>query len=146
MLPRALNLLLALMSLSVLAPPARAQAPLPLIDAGKLTWGASITFPPFESLADGKPVGFVIDMVDAITAKMKVQASMTTMEFRGLIPALLGGRIDAIVSGMYINGIGVSKEKPALKEAVETALKAVTADGVIIDLIKKYGLPPDSAL
>jgi polar amino acid transport system substrate-binding protein len=25
------------------------------------------------------------------------------MDFKGLIPALLGGRIDAIVSGMYIN-------------------------------------------
>jgi polar amino acid transport system substrate-binding protein len=266
MLPRALNLLLALMSLSVLTP-AQAQTPLPLIDAGKLTWGASVTFPPFESLADGKPVGFDIDMVEAIAAKMKVQASMTTMEFKGLIPALLGGRIDAIVSGMYINpersqvvdfipylrvgnqllvvkgnpehitsvddlcghrivvpvgtvyekeaqahaadcqtggkpaltvmtltstavgalaikegradvliastpidaalikeapdafetagptfenntllGIGVPKDKTALKEAVETAFKSIVADGVITDLIKKYGLPPDSAL
>jgi len=103
MLPRASILLLALMSLPVLAPPAQAQTPLPLIDAGKLTWGASVTFPPFESLADGKPVGFDVDMVEALSAKMKVQPSMTTMEFKGLIPALLGGRIDAIVSGMYIN-------------------------------------------
>jgi polar amino acid transport system substrate-binding protein len=267
MSPRALNLLLALMSLSVLAPSAQAQTPLPLIDAGKLTWGASVTFPPFESLADGKPVGFDIDMVEAITAKMKVQASMTTMEFKGLIPALLGGRIDAIVSGMYINpersqvvdfipylrvgnqllvvkgnpehittvddlcghrivvpvgtvyekeaqahaadcqtggkpaltvitltstavgalaikegradvliastptdaalikeapdafetagptfenntllGIGVPKDKTALREAVETAYKAIVAEGVIADLIKKYGLPADSSL
>ena len=261
---RALTLLLALISL--LAPASRAQT-LPLIDAGKLTWGASVTFPPFESLADGKPVGFDVDMVDALTAKMKVQPSMTTMEFKGLIPALLGGRIDAIVSGMYINpersqvvdfipylrvgnqllvvkgnpehitsvddlcghrivvpvgtvyekeaqahaadcqtggkpaltvmsltstavgalaikegradvliastptcaalikdspdafetagptfenntllGIGIGKDKTALKEAVETAVKAIVAEGVITDLIKKYGLPADSAL
>jgi polar amino acid transport system substrate-binding protein len=261
---RALTLLLALISL--LAPASRAQT-LPLIDAGKLTWGASVTFPPFESLADGKPVGFDVDMVDALTAKMKVQPSMTTMEFKGLIPALLGGRIDAIVSGMYINpersqvvdfipylrvgnqllvvkgnpehitsvddlcghrivvpvgtvyekeaqahaadcqtggkpaltvmsltstavgalaikegradvliastptcaalikesldafetagptfenntllGIGVSKDKPALRDALDAAYKAIVADGVITDLIKKYGLPPNSAL
>jgi len=261
---RALTLLLALISL--LAPASRAQT-LPLIDAGKLTWGASVTFPPFESLADGKPVGFDVDMVDALTAKMKVQPSMTTMEFKGLIPALLGGRIDAIVSGMYINpersqvvdfipylrvgnqllvakgnpahitsvddlcghrivvpvgtvyekeaqahaadcqtagkpaltimsltstavgalsikegradvliastptdaalikespeafettgpifenntllGIGINKDKPALKEALDAAFKAIVADGVIADLIKKYGLPADSAL
>jgi polar amino acid transport system substrate-binding protein len=42
-------------------------------------------------------------MVNAIVAKMNVQSAMSTMEFKGLIPALLGGRIDAIVSGMYIN-------------------------------------------
>jgi polar amino acid transport system substrate-binding protein len=43
-------------------------------------------------------------------------------------------------------GIGVPKDKTALKEAVETAFKAIVADGVITDLIKKYGLPADSAL
>ncbi len=99
---RALTFTLALVSLSLLAPASRAQT-LPLIDSGKLTWGTSGTFPPFETLADGKPVGFDIDMVKAITAKMKLHSSPSVIEFKGLIPALLGGRIDAIVSGMYIN-------------------------------------------
>jgi polar amino acid transport system substrate-binding protein len=266
MLARPLALVLALTTVFLFAPPSRAQT-LPLIDSGKLTWGAAATFPPFESMADGKAVGFDIDMMDAITAKMKVQSAMTGMEFKGLIPALLGGRIDAIVSGMYINpersqvvdfvpylrvgnqvlvpkgnplhiagtqdfcghrvavpvgtvyekeamalsadcqakgkpamtllsltstavgalalkegradaiiastptdaalikespdafettgptfenntllGIGIGKDKPALKEAVDAAFKAIVTDGVITDLIKKYGLPPDSAL
>jgi ABC-type amino acid transport substrate-binding protein len=43
-------------------------------------------------------------------------------------------------------GIGLPKDKPALKEAVENAYKAIIADGVMTDLIKKYGLPADSAL
>jgi len=267
MLLRAFALITALTSVALFMPAARAQAPLPLVDAGKLTWGASVTFPPFESLSDAKPVGFDVDMVAALAAKMKLEPSMTTMEFKGLIPALLGGRIDAIVSGMYINpersqvvdfipylrignqllvakgnpahittvdelcghrivvpvgtvyekeaqahaadcqtsgkpaltiitltstavgalaikegradvliastptdaalikespdafetagptfenstllGIGVGKDKTALKEAIDTALKAIAVDGVIIDLIKKYGLPSDSAL
>jgi polar amino acid transport system substrate-binding protein len=266
MLLRALTLLLALTLTAVLTPLAGAQT-LPLVDGGKLTWGAAATFPPFESMADGKAVGFDIDMVEAMTAKMKLQSAMTGMEFKGLIPAILGNRIDAIVSGMYINpersqvidfipylkvgnqllvvkgnpahitgpdalcghkivvpvgtvyekeaqahaadcqkdgkpeltilsltstavgalamkegraevliastptcaalikespdafettgpvfenntllGIGINKDKPALKAAVDAAFKAIVADGVITDLIKKYGLPADSAL
>jgi polar amino acid transport system substrate-binding protein len=266
MLARGLAPLLALTIFIVLAPASQGQT-LPVIDPGKLTWGASVTFPPFESLADGKPVGFDVDLVAAIAAKMKVEPAMTTMEFKGLIPALLGGRIDAIVSGMYINpernqvvdfipylrvgnqllvakgnpqhiatvdelcghrivvpvgtvyekeaqahaadcqtggkpaltvisltstavgalaikegradvliastptdaalikespdafetagptfenntllGIGIGKDKTALKDAVDAALKAVVADGTIAELIRKYGLPSDSAL
>src|SRR5215469_8140848 len=98
---RPMMLLLALAAL-VAAPAAWAQT-LPLIDAGKLTWGVAATFPPFESMADGKAVGFDIDMMDAITDKMKLQSAMSGMEFKGLIPAILGNRIDVIVSGMYIN-------------------------------------------
>ena len=263
---RALPLMLALASLVMHTPGSRAQA-LPLVDSGKLTWGMAATFPPFESMQDGKLVGFDVDMVEAMTAKMKLQSLPSPIEFKGLIPAILGGRIDAIISGMYINpersqvidfipylrvgnqllvakgnpthiasiddicgrrivvpvgtvyekeaqakaaecqsggkaaltvmsltstavgalsikegradvliastptdaalikespdafetagptfenntllGIGVSKEKAALKDALDVAFKAIVADGVIADLIKKYGLPADSAL
>src|SRR5271170_2126134 len=96
-------LLLALTICPVLAPAARAQAPLPVIEKGKFTWGVSATFPPFESLQEGKLIGFDVDLVDAVTAKIQLQSSPATIEFKGLIPALLGGRIDSIISGMYIN-------------------------------------------
>jgi polar amino acid transport system substrate-binding protein len=263
---RALGPLMALAGFVLLAPVAQAQT-LPLVDGGKLTWGVAATFPPFESMADGKMVGFDIDMMEAMSAKMKLLSTPSGIEFKGLIPALLGGRIDAIVSGMYINpersqvvdfipylrvgnqllvlkgnpthiagpdelcgrrivvpvgtvyekeaqahaadceknakpaltilsltstavgalamkegradvliastptcaalikespdafettgpvfenntllGIGLPKDKPALKEALDAAFKAIVADGVITDLVKKYGLPSDSAL
>lgn len=258
---------LALTVLALLAPSAQAQTPLPLVDTGKLTWGMAPTFPPFESMQDGKLVGFDVDMVEAMADKMKVTSAPSTIEFKGLIPATLGNRIDTIISGMYINeerkqvvdfiaylrvgnqllvakgnpahiggiddlcghrivvpvgtmyekeaqakaaecqsggkpaltvmsltstavgalsiregradvliastptdaalikeapdafetagptfenntllGIGVPKDKTALREAVETAYKAIVAEGVIADLIKKYGLPADSSL
>jgi polar amino acid transport system substrate-binding protein len=266
MLRRAATLFLALTGFLLLAPASWAQT-LPLVDSGKLTWGSAATFPPFESMQDGKPVGFDIDLVDAITAKMKVQSAISLMDFKGLIPAILGGRLDAIVSGMYINpersqvvdfipylkvgnqmlvakgnplhianlpdlcghrlaapvgtvyekaalqlvadcqsggkpalellsltstaagalalkegradaivastatvaalikdspdafetagevfdnntqlGIAVPKDKPALKEAVDAAFKAIVADGTYANLVKKYGLPPSSSL
>jgi polar amino acid transport system substrate-binding protein len=80
-----------------------AQAP-ELAEAGKLTWGASVTFPPFE-FADtgGKPIGFDIDFTAAVAKKMGLQSTIMPIEFKGLIPALLGKRVDVIVSGMYIN-------------------------------------------
>ena len=97
MLRFALTLALALF-------PALAFAQTPeLAEAGKLTWGASVTFPPFEFQENGKPAGFDIDLVDALAKKMNLQSAILPIEFKGLIPALLGKRIDVIVSGMYIN-------------------------------------------
>ncbi len=43
-------------------------------------------------------------------------------------------------------GIGVSKDKPALKAALDAAVKAIVADGTYAGLIKKYGLPASSSL
>jgi polar amino acid transport system substrate-binding protein len=79
-----------------------AQAP-ELAEAGKLTWGASVTFPPFEFEDNGKPAGFDIDFTDAVAKKIGLQSTIMPIEFKGLIPALLGKRVDIIVSGMYIN-------------------------------------------
>ena len=43
-------------------------------------------------------------------------------------------------------GICISKDKPALRDALDTAFKAITADGTMAGLFKKYGLPADSQL
>ncbi len=79
-----------------------AQAP-ELTEPGKLTWGATTSFPPFEFVEDGKPAGFDIDFATTIANKMGLQSAFMPIEFKGLIPALLGKRIDIIVSGIYIN-------------------------------------------
>jgi polar amino acid transport system substrate-binding protein len=78
----------------------RAQS---LVASGQITWGLAATFPPFEYVEDGKPVGFDIDLADALAKKLALTSTVTTFEFKGLIPALLGKRVDAIISGMYIN-------------------------------------------
>ncbi|MGH7152599.1 MAG: ABC transporter substrate-binding protein [Acetobacteraceae bacterium] len=79
-----------------------AQTP-DMVSPGKLTWGVSVTFPPFEFEDQGKPAGFDVDLVNALAAKMGLQPALTPIGFNGLIPALLGKRIDIVVSGMYIN-------------------------------------------
>ena len=79
-----------------------AQSP-ELVEAGKLTWGASVTFPPFEFQQNNQPAGFDVDLVAALAKQMQPESNIVSIEFKGLIPALQGKRIDIIVSGMYIN-------------------------------------------
>jgi polar amino acid transport system substrate-binding protein len=75
---------------------------LQLVEPGKLTWGSSPTFVPFEFMRDGKPAGFDIDLMEDLAKRVGLAFSMIGMEFKGVIPALLGNRIDAGASGLYI--------------------------------------------
>ncbi len=93
------RLALALLLIPTLA---RAEAPA-LVDPGHITWGLAATFPPFEYVDDGKTVGFDIDLANALAAKMRLTSTLSGFEFKGLLPALIGKRIDAIISGMYLN-------------------------------------------
>ena len=74
-----------------------------LIEKGSLTYGVAATFAPFEFQKDNKLTGFDIDMIDALTKKLKLKPNALNMEFKGLIPALQGSRIDIINSAMYMN-------------------------------------------
>ncbi|WCK05455.1 ABC transporter substrate-binding protein [Agrobacterium tumefaciens] len=74
-----------------------------LVEATAITYGVAATFAPFEFQKDAKLTGFDIDLIAALSAKLKAQAKPMNMEFKGLIPALIGGRIDLINSAMYIN-------------------------------------------
>lgn len=74
-----------------------------LVEAGSLTYGVAATFAPFEFQKNNDLTGFDIDMINALTKKLKLTPKPMNMDFKGLIPALQGGRIDIINSAMYIN-------------------------------------------
>ncbi|AVO44384.1 ABC transporter substrate-binding protein [Phreatobacter cathodiphilus] len=83
---------------------AKAQPAAPaLVSTGKLTYGTAATFAPFEYTVDGKLTGFDIDFIEAIARKLTLEPAPLNIEFRGLIPALQGRRVDIINSAMYIN-------------------------------------------
>lgn len=73
-----------------------------LVESGRLTFGTAATLPPFEYQKDNKLVGFNIELVEAISKKLELQPQPVNMEFRGLIPALQGRRIDVIMNAMAI--------------------------------------------
>lgn len=69
----------------------------------KLKIGTEGAYPPFNSMtADGKLVGFDVDVATALCAQMKVECEFVTQDWDGIIPALKGGKFDAIVASMTI--------------------------------------------
>ncbi len=63
--------------------------------------GMDATYPPFESVdSSGKIVGFEVDYANALCAKMKVTCTFQNQDWDGVIPALLSGKFDVIVSSM----------------------------------------------
>ena len=86
-------------------------APLSTVTAGKLSWGTSPTFAPFEFQRDGQSVGFDVDMVAELARRLQLQSAMLGMDFAGIIPAVQAQRIDLAVSGMYIT--------PAREEVID---------------------------
>lgn len=86
----------------MLAPALAVASPPPTVVAGKLTWGSSPTFAPFEFQRDGQTVGFDVDMMAELARRIGLQSDMLGMDFTGIIPAVQAKRIDAAVSGMYI--------------------------------------------
>jgi len=88
-------------ALVLLCAPALAQD-LKTVEPGKLTWGSSPTFKPFEFMRDGKAQGFDVDLMEELGRRVNLASNMMGMEFKGVIPALLGNRIDVGVSGLYV--------------------------------------------
>ena len=60
--------------LCLLATAALAEEP-QLVEAGKLTWGSSPTFAPFEFMRDGKPVGFDVDLMEQLAGRLVLSSN-----------------------------------------------------------------------
>jgi polar amino acid transport system substrate-binding protein len=67
---------------------------------GKLVWCSDITYPPEEFYQGTKPVGSDIEIGAEIARRMGVKAQFDNTGFDGIIPALLGKKCDAVISGM----------------------------------------------
>jgi len=63
--------------------------------------GTDATYPPFESVdPQGKIIGFEIDYANALCAKMKVTCTFQNQDWDGIMPALLSGKFDVVISSM----------------------------------------------
>lgn len=72
--------------------------------AEKLVVGMELEYPPFETIdTNGNPSGVSIDMAKSLGESLGREVVIENMSYAGLIPALLSGKIDAIISSMTIN-------------------------------------------
>ena len=80
------------------------EASYTLVTDGKLTIGTSPDYPPFENLEDGEYVGFDIALGKAVAEKLGLEAEFTTIQFDGIIPAIVsGGQVDVGISGFSVD-------------------------------------------
>lgn len=73
-----------------------------LVEAGKLSIGSDLTYPPFVYLVDEKPSGFDVEVVEAIAAKMQLGTNWVDTRFAALIPGIRAGHFDIIASALYV--------------------------------------------
>lgn len=70
---------------------------------GSFKYCSDPTFPPLESkTTSGKPVGFDIDMANAIAKLWKVKANFVETGFTGLLPGLAAKRCNMVISGIFV--------------------------------------------
>ena len=115
---------------------ARSAELLEKIAASKtITYCSAITLPPMEFFNDKQqPTGVDIDLGDALASRLKLKTKWLNMPFAGLIPELLAGHCDAIISQLFI--------KPKRLEVIDQIPYMNSQEGVII----KAGTPKINSL
>jgi ABC-type amino acid transport substrate-binding protein len=83
------------------ASPAKAQNTLEAVkQKGVLVAGSSAEYPPFEYVADGKLVGYDVDMAEEITRRMGVKVAWEKIDFKGIVAALTAKRVDVLITAL----------------------------------------------
>ena len=83
---------------------AEAQSKLSKITkSGVIKVGMTGNQPPFSMQAkDGSLMGFEVDLAELLAESMNLKLELVQMPFGELLPALEGGKVDAVMSGMTI--------------------------------------------
>jgi ABC-type amino acid transport substrate-binding protein len=68
----------------------------------QITVASDISYPPFEFMRDGEPVGFDIDLMSEIAKRANLQVEYQNVAFDGIIPGLGNNLYDAAIAAMTI--------------------------------------------
>ncbi|MFB6610564.1 ABC transporter substrate-binding protein [Agromyces sp. NPDC056379] len=83
---------------------AAALLPAEIADSGKLVVGTDAAYPPNEYKdADGNPIGWDVDLVDALGAKLGLEVEYEIASFDKIIPSITGGTMDLGMSSFTDN-------------------------------------------
>jgi polar amino acid transport system substrate-binding protein len=85
-------------------PAAVALLPDEIAEAGKLVVGTDAAYPPNEFKdADGNPIGWDVELVDALGAKLGLEIEYQIASFDKIIPSITGGTMDMGMSSFTDN-------------------------------------------
>ncbi|MDR3521114.1 MAG: ABC transporter substrate-binding protein [Acidocella sp.] len=77
--------------------------PTTITSTGTITYCSAVSLPPMEFFdAKQQPEGVDIELGNLLASRLGVKAKFINMPFAGLIPALLAGHCDAILSQLFI--------------------------------------------
>lgn len=83
---------------------AAALLPAKIAKAGKIIVGIDPTYAPNEYKdASGKPIGWEVELMDAVAAKLGVKTEYAVAKFDSIIPSIAGGKYNASVSSFTDN-------------------------------------------
>ena len=71
---------------------------------GVLTVGSCLAYPPFESVKNGKEIGFDVEMTDAIAAKLGLQVKWVKANFNTIFTAVAGHQFDMVAAAVTATG------------------------------------------
>lgn len=72
------------------------------IKEGTLTVGSDTAFPPFESIEDGKAVGFDVDLITEVAERLDLEAEIQSAAFDTIFTSLAAKKFDAVISAVTI--------------------------------------------
>ena len=85
------------------APAADAAPQVPTVQEGKLIVGMELAYPPFEGKNEqGEPTGIAPDFVRDLAKALNKELVIENIAWDGLIPALMTGKVDMVMSSMTI--------------------------------------------
>ncbi|PSJ58992.1 transporter substrate-binding domain-containing protein [Pseudaminobacter soli (ex Li et al. 2025)] len=116
---------------------AASQAHAADLDGKMLRVGSDTTSPPMESVdtATGQIVGFDVDVVNAICAKINCNAEFVTTGWDGIFAALNQGNFDLVASG-----VSITVER---KKAMDFSEPYIINSQAILTRVEDEGLTPD---
>ena len=78
------------------------RQPLRTLSSGTLKIGTYFVNPPFEYVSDGKRVGFEVDLMDEIAARLSLTPLYVDTEWEMILQQMQQGQYDCIVGGITI--------------------------------------------
>jgi polar amino acid transport system substrate-binding protein len=106
-------------------------------DRGVWRVGMDPSFPPVEMLdVAGRPIGYDVDLAQAIAERLGVRVEIVAMGFDGLIDAVQVGRVDSVISALPFDP-RLTQDVRYTSSYFEAGTRLVVREGSVIDAVEE---------